>query len=68
VRPKPRTTDLRALKEHHVNKISVYVIVAVVVALIGYLAFERSNASKLTGTRTSQHENTVEQVSALRFG
>jgi len=37
------------------NKISIYVIVALLVAIIGYFAFERSNASKLTGTQTSQH-------------
>jgi uncharacterized membrane protein YkvI len=37
------------------NKISIYVLVALLVAIIGYFAFERSNASKLTGTQTSQH-------------
>jgi len=36
------------------NKISLYVFVALLVAIIGYFAFERSNASKLTGTQTSQ--------------
>lgn len=50
------------------NRISIYVIVAVVIALIGYLAFERSNASKLTGTQTSQHEDTSKQVTAMRMG
>ena len=35
------------------NKISIYVFVALLVAIIGYFAFERSNASKLTGTQTS---------------
>ena len=39
------------------NKISLYVIVAVLVAIIGYFAFDRSNASKLTGTQTSQHQD-----------
>ena len=48
------------------NRISIYVIVAVVVALIGYLAFERSNASKLTGTQTSQQQATDKQTTAMR--
>lgn len=39
------------------NKISIYVIIAVLVAIIGYVAFERSNASKLTGTQTSMLED-----------
>ncbi|HEX8406796.1 MAG TPA: hypothetical protein VF670_19385 [Duganella sp.] len=50
------------------NRISVYVIIAVVVAVIGYFAFERSNASKLTGTSTSQQDNTGKQIRAIRLG
>lgn len=42
------------------NRISIYVIIAVIVAVIGYFAFERSNASKLTGTQSSLHPD-IEQ-------
>ena len=46
------------------NKISIYVLVALLVAIIGYFAFERSNASKLTGTQTSQHWEPDQRMSA----
>jgi hypothetical protein len=46
------------------NKISNYVIVALLVAVIGYFAFERSNASKLTGTQTSQRVDLDQRITS----
>jgi hypothetical protein len=46
------------------NKISIYVLVALLVAIIGYFAFDRSNASKLTGTQTSQHISLDQRMNA----
>ena len=46
------------------NKISIYVLVALLVAIIGYFAFDRSNASKLTGTQTSQHVDPDQRMTA----
>ena len=46
------------------NKISIYVLVALLVAIIGYFAFDRSNASKLTGTQTSRHVDPDQRMTA----
>ena len=46
------------------NKISIYVLVALLVAIIGYFAFDRSNASKLTGTQTSQDVDPDQRMTA----